>query len=57
MVKLWAGRASRKKWIRRADDFNSSISFDQPNVLRRISPGCIAHATMLARHREFMDTG
>ena len=45
MGKMWAGRFS-KELDGTADDFNSSISFDQ-RMFRQDIRGSIAHATML----------
>ncbi len=47
MEKMWAGRFS-KALDQKADDFNSSISFDSRMYKQDIC-GSVAHATMLAR--------
>ena len=47
MEKMWAGRFS-KALDKKADDFNSSISFDS-RMYKQDIQGSIAHATMLAK--------
>ena len=47
MEKMWAGRFS-KALDKKADDFNSSIGFDNRMYKQDIC-GSIAHATMLAK--------
>ena len=46
MEKMWAGRFS-KALDKKADDFNSSISFDSV-MFREDIKGSMAHAAMLA---------